>query len=178
MTALASQVLAIDFCDQIFVISLSKSILRWNRAMRSTQITKIQFIAVLMLGLMTLGLTSCNNSTPATPASSKQPEPSKASPAINAPSSPAPSSSVLKISDLQKAPRQSAVAVQGKVGQQAAIVGGTVYELQDSSGSIWVLSRRAAPKTGEEISIRGILRYQSIPLNGKEQGSLYVEQGG
>ncbi len=140
--------------------------------MRSTQITKIQFIAVLMLGLI-----SCSNSTPATPVTnSKQPEQPKNSPAVNAPSSPAPSSPAPKIGELQKAPRQSVVSLRGKVGQQATIVGGTVYELQDPSGSIWVLSRQAAPKPGEEVSIRGILRYESIPLNGKEQGSLYVEQ--
>lgn len=68
------------------------------------------------------------------------------------------------------------VSVRGKVGQQAAIVGGTVYELQDSTGKIWVVSRQAAPKVGEEVSIQGVLRYESIPLNGKEQGSLYVEE--
>ena len=141
-----------------------------------TQVTKIQFIAVLMLGLV-----SCSNSTTANPVAdskdSKKPESPKAivSP-NNSPGSKPAAGNISRIADLQKAPRQSTVFLQGKVGRQAPIVGGTIYELQDGTGSIWVVARQTTSKPGEEVSVRGILRYESIPLNGKEQGSLYVEQ--
>ena len=141
--------------------------------MNITKIVKIQSIGVLLLGLM-----SCGNS-PAVNTKSAEPQPISSS---ASPASPSPSSSIspasrntFSIADLQKAPRQSTVTLQGKVVQQVAIVNGTVYELQDSTGSVWVLSQQPVA-IGEEVTLSGVLRYQSISLNGKEQGSLYIEQ--
>jgi hypothetical protein len=70
----------------------------------------------------------------------------------------------------------STVYLKGKVGKQAPLLAGTAYELQDSTGSIWILTRDPLPKQGEEVVIKGKLRYQKIQLNGKEQGSPYIEQ--
>lgn len=70
----------------------------------------------------------------------------------------------------------STVVLKGKVSNRIPLVGGTAYELQDSSGQVWVVTKDAAPNQGDEVMIKGVLRYQSIRFNGKEQGSLYVEQ--
>lgn len=70
----------------------------------------------------------------------------------------------------------STVHLRGKVGNRAPLLGGTAYELRDATGTIWILTQGTAPKPGDEVAIKGILRYQSIQLNGREQGTLYIEQ--
>jgi len=70
----------------------------------------------------------------------------------------------------------SVVSVKGVVGDLVPILNGTVYELQDSTGKIWVLTQKQPPNSGQELTITGNLRFKSIPLNGQEQGSVYVEQ--
>ncbi len=83
------------------------------------------------------------------------------------------------ILEVQKtADRNSVVIVKGVVGDRVPILNGTVYELQDSTGKIWVLTQKQPPNSGQELTITGNLRFKSIPLNGQEQGSVYVEQSG
>lgn len=68
------------------------------------------------------------------------------------------------------------VQIKGKVGNRAPLLGKTAYELQDSTDSIWVLATDPIPNAGDEVVIQGKLLYQSILINGKEQGSAYIEQ--
>lgn len=81
------------------------------------------------------------------------------------------------IQEVQKtAVGNSVVTVKGVVGDRVPILDGTVYELQDSTGKIWVLTQKQPPNSGQEVIITGKLRFKSIPLNGQEQGSIYIEQ--
>ncbi len=68
------------------------------------------------------------------------------------------------------------VQLKGRVSNHAPLLGKSAYELQDTTGSIWVIATDPVPSTGDEVVIQGRLRYQSIPLNGKEQGDSYIEQ--
>ena len=68
------------------------------------------------------------------------------------------------------------VRLKGKVGDRAPLFNGQVYQLQDSTGTIWVLTHDTSLQTGEQVSIRGQVRYQSIPLAGQEQGEFYIEE--
>ncbi|XHX77334.1 MAG: hypothetical protein RBJ76_23290 [Stenomitos frigidus ULC029] len=68
------------------------------------------------------------------------------------------------------------VQLKGRVSNHAPLLGKSAYELQDTTGSIWVIATEPVPTMGDEIVIQGRLLYQSIPLNGKEQGDSYVEQ--
>lgn len=68
------------------------------------------------------------------------------------------------------------VYLRGTVGDRVPLVDGTVYELQDSTGKVWILTKGQPPNSGEETLIKGIVRYKSILLDGRDQGSLYVEQ--
>ncbi|NJP08361.1 MAG: hypothetical protein HC866_01895 [Leptolyngbyaceae cyanobacterium RU_5_1] len=70
----------------------------------------------------------------------------------------------------------STVYLKGLVGDRVPILGGMVYQLQDTTGTIWVLTTGQAPPQAQEVVIKGIPRFKSIPLNGKEHGSVYVEQ--
>lgn len=81
------------------------------------------------------------------------------------------------IAEVQKSSDQeSTVYLRGRITNQAPLVGGMAYELQDSTGSIWVVTKEPNPSLGDEVLIKGVLRYQAIRLNSQEQGSVYVEQ--
>jgi hypothetical protein len=68
------------------------------------------------------------------------------------------------------------VQLKGRVSNHAPLLGKSAYELQDTTGSIWVIATEPIPTIGDEVVIQGRLLYQSIPLNGKEQGDSYIEQ--
>ncbi|MBD2022759.1 hypothetical protein H6F43_21485 [Leptolyngbya sp. FACHB-36] len=81
------------------------------------------------------------------------------------------------IADVQTATKQNAtVHLKGRVGNRVPIVGASVYELQDSTGSIWVLSTQSPPNSGDEVFIKGTLRSQRLQQNNQTQDSVYVEQ--
>jgi hypothetical protein len=66
-----------------------------------------------------------------------------------------------------KADGDSAV-IEGKVGTIAPLVGQVVFEVQDHTGVMWVLSDNRAPAPNSQVKVRGILRTQ--------QGERYLEQ--
>ncbi|MBL1174502.1 hypothetical protein [Pantanalinema sp. GBBB05] len=68
------------------------------------------------------------------------------------------------------------VYLKGKVKNRAPLLDGTVYELKDDTGSVWVLAKTAIPNSGEEVTIKGVLRYQTIQWEQQEQNAPYVEQ--
>ena len=68
------------------------------------------------------------------------------------------------------------VQLKGRVSNHAPLLGKSAYEIQDTTGSIWVIATEPIPSRGDEVIIQGKLLYQSIPLNGKEQGDFYIEQ--
>lgn len=68
------------------------------------------------------------------------------------------------------------VRLRGTVGDRAPLLNGQVYQLQDSTGTIWVLTSDTTLVTGDQVLIRGRIRFQSIPLAGREQGEFYVEE--
>ncbi len=87
-----------------------------------------------------------------------------------------PSQSVTVQSVQSAATRNTVVQLQGTVGDRVPLLGSTAYELQDSTGKIWVLTKQPPPTKGQQVVVKGTLRYKSIPLNGKEEGSVYMEQ--
>ncbi|NJN56535.1 MAG: hypothetical protein HC879_03090 [Leptolyngbyaceae cyanobacterium SL_5_9] len=68
------------------------------------------------------------------------------------------------------------VRLRGTVGDRAPLLNGQVYQLQDSTGEIWILTSDMTLKTGDQVVIRGRVRYLSIPLAGQEQGEFYIEE--
>jgi uncharacterized protein YdeI (BOF family) len=81
-----------------------------------------------------------------------------------------------KIAAIQRQNKDAVVSLSGKVTTRAPLLGQQAYEIQDESGTIWVVTKDAAPAAGTEVQVRGKVRYQSILLAGKEQGSVYIEQ--
>ena len=84
--------------------------------------------------------------------------------------------SVTPIEQLQQQPKQRIVYLQGKVSDRAPFVGSGAYQLQDSTGTIWVFSEQSLPQPGTEILIKGQLNYASIPVGEQDLGEVYVIQ--
>lgn len=75
----------------------------------------------------------------------------------------------------QKQNKDSTVYLRGKVIRQVPLVDWRMYQLQDATGSIWVLTKKTDLKP-TELLIKGKVRYQSIPIAGKDFGEVYVEE--
>lgn len=69
------------------------------------------------------------------------------------------------------------VQVKGKVGRSVPLVEGTVYQLNDGTGQIWVVTRQKAPPVGSTVQIKGKLRYQPFASGMPQQGAMFIEQG-
>ncbi|MBE9128620.1 hypothetical protein IQ257_23775 [Coleofasciculus sp. LEGE 07092] len=68
------------------------------------------------------------------------------------------------------------VYLQGKVTHQAPFLAAGAYQLQDATGKIWVITNQVLPQVGDEISLKGQLQFQSIPVSGQELGEVYVQE--
>lgn len=129
-------------------------------------LTHTQVFRFSALFLLLLGTVGCGKSTP-----SQANSPMQVPAALNL------SFSITSIRDLQSAkPEEAMVYLKGKTGNQIPFLGERVYELQDKTGSVWVLTRQAAPNQGDEVVIKGKVRQQRMLLDGKEQQAIYVEQ--
>ena len=87
---------------------------------------------------------------------------------------------VATIGDVQQKRQLDAeVYLRGKVENRAPFVGNAAYQLQDGTGSIWILTKQDLPKLGDEVLLKGEVRYKSITLKelaGKDLGEIYVEE--
>lgn len=68
------------------------------------------------------------------------------------------------------------VSLQGTVGDRVPLIEAQLYELQDDTGTIWVLTRRDSVQSGQPILVKGQVRFQSIVLEGQEVGEAYIEE--
>ena len=50
------------------------------------------------------------------------------------------------------------------------------YQLQDASGTVWVITSQPGLSKADRVLIKGNLRYQSIPLDRQELGDFYIEE--
>ena len=111
--------------------------------------------------LLLLGLGSCENFSPSTPEIGRRWR-------------------VTKIVHLQQKRKVGAkVYVEGTVERQAPFIGAAAYQLQDSTGSIWIFTTEPLPEIGEEMLIRGKVEYESITLDelkGQDLGDIYLQE--
>lgn len=70
--------------------------------------------------------------------------------------------------------QQATVYVQGKVEQLVPLLQGRVYQVNDSTGSIWVVSKRNNLQEGEVAIFKGKVRYERIAIAGQEFGEVYL----
>ncbi|MFH7029759.1 MAG: DNA-binding protein [Heteroscytonema crispum UTEX LB 1556] len=114
------------------------------------------FILHTLTGLLLAGLVSCSN--------------------ISQFGMSAIGANVTAIRTLTQQQNNSTVYIQGKVEKIVPLLQQRVYQINDSTGKIWVLTNQTGWREGEQVVVRGKLRYQSIPLANKEFGEIYVEE--
>jgi hypothetical protein len=87
---------------------------------------------------------------------------------------------VTTVQDVQANPHRnwltSTVRLQGTVGSQAPLIDARLYQLQDATGTIWVLSRKPPLQPGQQVLIQGQVRYQPIEIAGQDLGDVYIEE--
>lgn len=68
------------------------------------------------------------------------------------------------------------ICVAGVVGDRAPLVDEQLYQLKDSSGSIWIVSSDTSLQMGQSVKMKGRLQFQSIVIEGTEQGEVYIDE--
>ncbi|MEM1239836.1 MAG: hypothetical protein AAGI45_08355 [Cyanobacteria bacterium P01_H01_bin.26] len=87
------------------------------------------------------------------------------------------SSSVSTIESLRQPEQvERSVPLAGSVTQQIPVLNGWLYQLDDSTGQVWVLTQQAAPAVGSRVSVQGVLRYEAIVIGGIDAGDYYLEE--
>jgi hypothetical protein len=71
---------------------------------------------------------------------------------------------------------QTTVYIQGKVERQVPLLERWAYQINDSTGKIWVISRQSDLNEGDHVVFKGKVRYKSIPLADQEFGEVYIEE--
>jgi hypothetical protein len=71
---------------------------------------------------------------------------------------------------------QTTVYIQGRVSQEAPLIKQRVYQIDDTTGKIWVVTNQTNIQQGQQVVFKGKVRYRSIPLAGKEFGEVYLEE--
>lgn len=71
---------------------------------------------------------------------------------------------------------QQPVALRGTVQQRVPILGGWLYQLQDETSRIWVMTQQSPPEVGSTITIEGSVQYKSISNGEIDQGEYYLQQ--
>ena len=67
------------------------------------------------------------------------------------------------------------VTVSGEITQKAAMLDGWLYQLQDESGSVWVLGQ-TEPDLGDLATVEGAVRYEAIVVGEVDAGEFYLEE--
>lgn len=68
------------------------------------------------------------------------------------------------------------VYVQGTVRDRAPLLDQMVYQLQDDTGKIWVMTGHLAPESGQTVTIQAKIRSKLIVLPQQQTRELYLEQ--
>ncbi|MBW4513878.1 MAG: hypothetical protein KME11_01470 [Timaviella obliquedivisa GSE-PSE-MK23-08B] len=89
-------------------------------------------------------------------------------------------SRVTLVQDVQAHPQRhwltSTVYLKGQVSERVPLINAQIYQLQDSTGKIWVLTTKAKPKKGDRVYIKGQVRYEKISVDGQEFSEAYIEE--
>ena len=71
---------------------------------------------------------------------------------------------------------ERSVPLTGAVIQRLAILNGWLYQIDDGTGQVWILTKQSAPELGKQVYVKGVLRYEAIVINGADLGDYYLEE--
>ena len=81
---------------------------------------------------------------------------------------------LISIEDISSKKIGRTVYLTGTVADLAPLIDNAAYQLEDTTGQIWVVTTQNPPKFGQQIEIKGKIEYQSLPLSERELGDFYV----
>ncbi len=127
----------------------------------------------LLLSGLALGGCTTSQSSPASALKADQPETSAPAqrPAARMPDQP-----IVSIDSLKADQADETVAIAGNVAQRVALLEGWLYQVQDETGRLWVVTSGAEPEVGQATVVEGIVRYEAIVVEGVDAGELYLEE--
>ena len=83
--------------------------------------------------------------------------------------------SVVSIADVQTRPQTyEIVRLRGTVRQQLPLFERGAYQLEDPTGTIWIVTEAPLPRLREEVLVRGRVRYEPIAAGDREMGEAYA----
>lgn len=89
-------------------------------------------------------------------------------------------SGLTTIRQVQQHPQRSwfnsTVQLQGMIVDRAPLINAEVYQIQDATGKIWVFTPDPGLQVGQQIRVKGEVRFESIPLAEQERGEAYIEE--
>ncbi|NJN03850.1 MAG: hypothetical protein HC816_15995 [Leptolyngbyaceae cyanobacterium RM1_1_2] len=85
---------------------------------------------------------------------------------------------VQAIADIHKQPLlpQNPVYLRGKVQQQVPLLDGWVYQIQDDTGLIWIVTQAEQPTLGDEILVKGQVQQENISIGDEDIGERYIQE--
>lgn len=83
---------------------------------------------------------------------------------------------LVRVNRWGKAGKAKKVYVEGKVLRQSPLLNGMAYEIQDSTGRIWIQTQRQDVVLGETVHVQGQLRRHEADIGGLDFGDVYLEE--
>ncbi|WP_160299512.1 hypothetical protein [Leptolyngbya iicbica] len=68
------------------------------------------------------------------------------------------------------------VHIEGTVVQQAPLLTGGLYQVQDDSGTVWVLSNESVPAVAATVNVVGIVEVEAIAVEGIDISDFYLRE--
>lgn len=68
------------------------------------------------------------------------------------------------------------VSVSGSVTKRVATLDGWLYQLQDSTGSLWVVTSQSEPVVGETATVSGTVKYEAVVVDEIDASEVYLEE--
>ncbi len=88
-----------------------------------------------------------------------------------------PGQSAIAIDSLAADKQDETVVVTGTVARRVPLLAGWLYLLQDETGSLWVMTQRpAAPEVGDQATVEGLVRYETIAVEAIDASEVYLEE--
>ena len=80
------------------------------------------------------------------------------------------------IQDLTPDQNNETVQIKGTVIRGAPLLAGALYEVQDDSGTVWVLSAESSPSASAMVSVVGTVQVEAIAVEGIDISDFYLRE--
>ncbi|MEM6714132.1 MAG: hypothetical protein AAF622_03585 [Cyanobacteria bacterium P01_C01_bin.147] len=82
----------------------------------------------------------------------------------------------IAIQELTAAKNNETVHIKGTVIKQAPLLAGSLYQVQDEDGTVWVLSSESPPAVDVSVNVVGTLQVEAIAVEGIDISDFYLRE--